>query len=189
MSFGERVAPAAAAVGAFSTLLCCLPLSFAGALGAAGLSAVAMEYRSVASWRIGWDDAMRNKRLAITAAAILRPGLGITIGVLIAACAATVAGCAGRSSAPAAAARSTGGIVAADLVFLTREGCAATATMRANTDAALRALGMPAAYRVIDIGTLPESDARGGYPTPTLLYENRDVFGMPEPPVPHPPAT
>ena len=46
MSLGERVAPAAATVGAFSTLLCCLPLSVAGALGAAGSSAVAMEYRS-----------------------------------------------------------------------------------------------------------------------------------------------
>lgn len=44
------MAPAGAAFGAISTLLCCLPLSFAGALGAAGLSAAAMEYRS---WLLG----------------------------------------------------------------------------------------------------------------------------------------
>lgn len=50
MSRGERLAPTAAAFSAISTLLCCLPLSFAGALGAAGLSAAAMEYRG---WLIG----------------------------------------------------------------------------------------------------------------------------------------
>ena len=51
MSAGERIAPAAAALGALSTLLCCLPLSFAAALGAAGLSVIAIEYRS---WLIGF---------------------------------------------------------------------------------------------------------------------------------------
>lgn len=55
MSRGERVAPAAAALSAIATLLCCLPLSFAGALGAAGLSAAAMQYRS---WLIGISVAL-----------------------------------------------------------------------------------------------------------------------------------
>lgn len=50
MSTGERVAPIAATLSAVSTLLCCLPLSFAGALGAAGLSAAMLEYRV---WFIG----------------------------------------------------------------------------------------------------------------------------------------
>ena len=75
------------------------------------------------------------------------------------------------------------------LVFLTRQGCVDTVTMRANLDEALRALGLPRAYQVVDADTLAASDARGGYGTPTLLYESRDVFGMPEPAVPHPPPT
>lgn len=76
-----------------------------------------------------------------------------------------------------------------DLVFLTREGCANTATMRANLDDALKALALPNDYQFIDAGTLNESDPRGGYGTPTVLYLNRDLFGMPEPPVPHPTPT
>ena len=45
MSVAERAAPVLAAVGAVSTLLCCLPLSFAGAAGLAALSAAALEHR------------------------------------------------------------------------------------------------------------------------------------------------
>ena len=76
-----------------------------------------------------------------------------------------------------------------EMVFLTREGCANTAIMRGRLDAALRAMGLPEDYRFVDIATLPATDRRGGYPTPTLLYRNRDVFGMPEPPLPHPEPT
>lgn len=50
MATGERVAPIAAVVSAVSTLLCCLPVSFVGALGAATLSTVALQYRA---WLIG----------------------------------------------------------------------------------------------------------------------------------------
>lgn len=57
--------------------------------------------------------------------------------------------------------------------------------MRARFDEALRALGRPATYQVIDVDTLPDSDPRGGYGTPTVLVGNRDLFGMPEPPTPH----
>ena len=75
------------------------------------------------------------------------------------------------------------------LVFLTRDVCVNTATMRTNLDAALKALNLPADYQVLDIDTVPATDPRGGYPTPTMLYANRDIFGMPEPGVPHDPAT
>ena len=36
----------------------------------------------------------------------------------------------------------------------------------------------------IDIGRLPASDVRTGYPTPTLLWKGKDIFGMrvPKPP-------
>ena len=77
----------------------------------------------------------------------------------------------------------------ANVVFLTREGCVNTVTMRANLDDALKALALPNDYQFIDADTLKESDPRGGYGTPTVLYEGRDLFGMPEPGVPHPAPT
>ena len=73
--------------------------------------------------------------------------------------------------------------------LLTRDGCPDSARLRSNLDAALAALHAPADYQVLDVETLPASDPRGGYPTPTVLYQNRDVFDIPEPPLPHPPAT
>jgi hypothetical protein len=61
--------------------------------------------------------------------------------------------------------------------------------MRANVDAALKSLGVTASYRVVDLDALPASDVRRGYPTPTLLYASRDVFGLPEPKPPLPDPT
>ncbi|MGH9384407.1 MAG: hypothetical protein ACRD2N_09000 [Vicinamibacterales bacterium] len=75
------------------------------------------------------------------------------------------------------------------LVFLTREGCEQTTTMRARLDEALKALKLPADYQVIDVDALPTTDARGGYPTPTVLYDGRDLFGMDAPALPRDPAT
>ena len=75
------------------------------------------------------------------------------------------------------------------LVFLTRDGCVNTATMRANLDEALRGLGLPSNYQFIDADTLAPSDSHGGYGTPTVLCENRDLFGMVEPTLPHPAPT
>jgi hypothetical protein len=76
----------------------------------------------------------------------------------------------------------------ARLVFLTRDGCVNTARMRGNVDAALKSLGREPRYEVVNQDTLPPDDVRRGYPTPTLLYADRDVFGMavPEPPLPAP---
>jgi hypothetical protein len=74
------------------------------------------------------------------------------------------------------------------LVFLTRDGCVNTTVMRRNLDEALKTLGLAASYEMVDQDTLPESDVRRGYPTPTLLYADRDIFGMavPKPPLPDP---
>jgi hypothetical protein len=66
------------------------------------------------------------------------------------------------------------------LTFLTRESCVNTDTMRANLDAALRVIGLPADYAVIDADRLPTSDPRRRYGTPTVLVGNRDLFSMPE---------
>ncbi len=73
-----------------------------------------------------------------------------------------------------------------DLVFVTRDGCVNTPDMLINLDDALRALGLALDYQVVNLGTLPPTDPRSGYPTPTVLYRNRDLFGMPEPTPPFP---
>jgi hypothetical protein len=72
------------------------------------------------------------------------------------------------------------------LVFLTRGGCANTTVMRRNLDEAVKSFAFT--YEVVDQDTLAAADLRRGYPTPTLLYLNRDVFGMsaPKPPLPDP---
>jgi hypothetical protein len=99
------------------------------------------------------------------------------LGLTIAAMAVTAAGCASSPSfdAPPRALRPD------ELVFLTREGCVNTAVMRDRLDRALTMLGLPTTYVVIDVDTLDASDARRGYGTPTILYRNRDLFGMPSP--------
>jgi len=77
----------------------------------------------------------------------------------------------------------------AQLVFLTRDACMNTDKMRANLDVALQTLHRPIDYQVIDEATLPGTDPRSAYPTPTVLYANRDLFGMSEPTPPFPEPT
>jgi hypothetical protein len=74
--------------------------------------------------------------------------------------------------------------VKADLVFLTRDDCVQTPDMVNNLDDALKSLGWPNDYQFINIGTLPKDDVRTGYPTPSVLWKGRDIFGLP---VPRPP--
>lgn len=75
------------------------------------------------------------------------------------------------------------------IVFLTREGCVNTTTMRTRLDRALDRLGLATDYVLIDADTLAESDVRRGYGTPTVLVDNRDLFGLPEPVPPLPSPT
>lgn len=75
------------------------------------------------------------------------------------------------------------------ITFLTRDGCVNTTTLLARLDEALERLGIATAYVVVDADTLADGDARRGYGTPTILYDNRDVFGMPEPTPPMPSPT
>ena len=70
------------------------------------------------------------------------------------------------------------------LVFLTRDACEHPDMMN-NLDDALLALGWRRDYQVINIGKLPADDVRTGYPTPTLLWTRKDIFGMPAPKPPY----
>jgi hypothetical protein len=100
--------------------------------------------------------------------------------VLVATVAALSIGCRSSSRAPTSM---------TDLVLLTRDGCPNTATMRARLDQALNALELSTDYRVLDLDSAAADDPRGGYPTPTVLYKGRDLFGMSEPALPHPEPT
>lgn len=73
-----------------------------------------------------------------------------------------------------------------ELVMVTRAECGNTPVMQANLTSALRALGLPEHYRVVNLDVIPRTDVLTGYPTPTLLYRGRDLFGMPEPQPPFP---
>jgi hypothetical protein len=71
-----------------------------------------------------------------------------------------------------------------DLALLTRDGCGLSPLMTSSLNRALTTLGWPKDYRQINISTLKSADVRTGYPTPTLLWRGRDVFGLS---VPRPP--
>ena len=116
-----------------------------------------------------------------------RPKILAAMKYLIAALAVfIVAGCV-RESPPEPAFESANTTMPPrDIVFLTRDGCANTPVMRANLDAALVALGTATDYTVLDQGSLSTNDPRNGYPTPTILVNDRDLFGMPEPSPPFP---
>jgi hypothetical protein len=53
--------------------------------------------------------------------------------------------------------------------------------MRSALDEALKSLKLPTDYVLIDVDKLNTSDRRRGYGTPTVLYKNRDLFGLGEP--------
>lgn len=74
-------------------------------------------------------------------------------------------------------------------MLVTRDGCMNTDRLRKNLDMAISQLGRPLTYDVIDQATLGETDPRRGYPTPVLLYANRDLLGFPEPKPPFPEPT
>ena len=79
--------------------------------------------------------------------------------------------------------------VRSELVFITRNGCVNTPDMFNNLDDALRSLNLALDYQVVSLGRLPQSDPRTGYPTPTVLYRGRDLFGLPKPTSPFPEPT
>lgn len=93
-----------------------------------------------------------------------------------------VAGC-NSESAPVATVESDSELVGnpAGIVFLTRDGCANTPLLLASLDAALLELENTVEYEVVNQAGLSKTDSRIGYPTPTILYREADIFGMTEP--------
>ena len=63
MKHSENIAPLAAAIGALSTLVCCLPLGIAAAAGAAGLAVVLEPLRP---WLLGSSVTLLANRIRAT---------------------------------------------------------------------------------------------------------------------------
>ncbi len=62
--------------------------------------------------------------------------------------------------------------------------CPNTPTMRANLKAALASVGRGWTFTDTNQEKLPEGDLRRGYPTPTVLVNNHDLYGLPVPTAP-----
>ncbi len=60
-------------------------------------------------------------------------------------------------------------------------GCPNTPELRDHLRAALASIGKGWTFRDTNQETLPEHDLRRGWPTPTVLVDGRDLFGMPAP--------
>ncbi|MGE3108375.1 MAG: hypothetical protein AB7G11_03860 [Phycisphaerales bacterium] len=62
--------------------------------------------------------------------------------------------------------------------------CPNTPTMRENLRAALASIGADWSFLDTDQEKLPAGDLRRGYPTPTVLVNGRDLYGLPVPTAP-----
>lgn len=62
--------------------------------------------------------------------------------------------------------------------------CPNTPALRENLAAALAAIGKGWTFADINQEKLPEGDIRRGYPTPTVLVNGHDLFGLPAPAAP-----
>ncbi|MBL8765166.1 MAG: hypothetical protein JNM07_12945 [Phycisphaerae bacterium] len=105
-----------------------------------------------------------------------------TSAVCAAAVLGMLAGCAAtpdRTARPAAM-----NAAQPDIELLGFPGCPNTPAMRANLKAALTAVGKGWTVKDTNQEQLPEGDLRRGYPTPTILVNGRDLYGLPVPTAP-----
>ncbi len=77
-----------------------------------------------------------------------------------------------------------GGRQALNIELLGFPECPNTPTMRANLRAALETVGGGLMFSDVNQEVLPASDIRRGWPTPTVLVNGSDLFGMPTPSAP-----
>lgn len=74
-----------------------------------------------------------------------------------------------------------GGAALPTIELLGFPDCPNTPTIRANLKAALESLGPPWTFTDVNQQALPADDLRRGYPTPTILVNGRDLFGLARP--------
>lgn len=95
---------------------------------------------------------------------------------------ALLAGCATPTAEPARS--TTVNAAQPKIELLGFPDCPNTPALRDNLKAALAAVGKGWTFTDTDQEKLPEGDLRRGWPTPTILVNGRDLFGMPVPTAP-----
>ena len=70
------------------------------------------------------------------------------------------------------------------ITLLGFDGCPLTPLMKERLEQAIRVLGRDLDLVQIDQQSLDSSDLRRGYPAPTVLVNESDLFGMKEPTTP-----
>jgi len=100
------------------------------------------------------------------------PCLALIVAALLSGCAGTRGSA--EKDAPMSAAQPR-------IELLGFPDCPNTPTMRDNLAAALASIGKGWTFKDTNQEKLPEGDARRGWPTPTVLVNGRDLFGMPAP--------
>ncbi len=73
---------------------------------------------------------------------------------------------------------------AMDVELLGFPDCPNTPVMRENLRDALESVGGGLTFRDVNQESLPESDIRRGWPSPTVLVNDADLFGMAPPATP-----
>lgn len=104
--------------------------------------------------------------------------LPVALGVV----ALLIAGCAGRRGAEVAAPAPEVSTMRIELLGF--PGCPNTPAMRDNLRAALKEIGGGLTFIDTNQEALAEGDLRRGWPTPTVLVNGKDLFGMPAPTAP-----
>jgi hypothetical protein len=59
------------------------------------------------------------------------------------------------------------------------DGCPLTPPVRRDVAQAVASLGKQAQFEQVNLSTLPPTDPRRGYGSPTVLVDGRDLFGLP----------
>jgi hypothetical protein len=95
---------------------------------------------------------------------------------------AVLAGCAGMRRADTGSEHMHA--TSPQIEFLGFPGCPNTPRLRDSLAAALASMGNGWTFADTNQETLPEGDLRRGWPTPTILINGRDLFGMPAPTAP-----
>ena len=64
------------------------------------------------------------------------------------------------------------------ILILTLPRCANALRMQTHLEEALRRVGLPDDYVMVNMDLLPDVDPRRGYGSPTVLIDGRDLFGL-----------
>lgn len=119
------------------------------------------------------------ERFRPSASRNFRRGVSVLFASLFASILLLAAGCAGTQTKPIRSDPVDKSQPA--IVLLGFADCPNTPILRENLSAALASLNNGWTFTEVDQEQLPSGDLHRGYPTPTILLNDRDLFGLPVP--------